>query len=70
MFSKRKHHHIDEKIRKREAIKRLLAEIEDLINRLGNSAISSHMQWLDLDDDGVDDGAWREKIEKEMDAVQ
>jgi len=36
-------------VTKREDVSRLLAEIENLIQQIGNSAMSSNMNWLDLE---------------------
>lgn len=38
-----------DKVRKREKIKALLKEIEDLVQQVGNSAMASNMTWLDLE---------------------
>ena len=41
--------HKNAKISKREDIKQRLKEIEDLIQAIGNNAMASNMNWLDLE---------------------
>lgn len=54
--------HKNAKVSKREDVSRLLMDIENLIQQIGNSAMSSNMNWLDLDQQGddVDDDKLRE----------
>ena len=49
MYAKRKQQHKKQKVVKRDDVKALLKEIEDLIQQIGNSAMASNMHWLDLD---------------------
>ena len=67
MYNKRKQKHKRDKVRKRNDIKALLAEIEDLIQQIGNSAMSSNMTWLDLEQQiDVDDEKLKEQIQQEL----
>lgn len=67
MYAKRKQQHKKQKVVKRDDVKALLKEIEDLIQQIGNSAMASNMHWLDLDQQGeIDDEKLREQIENEL----
>lgn len=67
MYNRRKNQHKKQKVVKREDVKALLKEIEDLIQQIGNSAMASNMHWLDLEAQGeIDDGKLREQIENEL----
>jgi hypothetical protein len=64
MYKKRKDKHKGSKRSRRSEIKALINEIEDLISKLGNAAMSSNMHWLDLNaDTNMDDDKLKEKIE-------
>lgn len=67
MYNKRKQKHKKDKVRKRDDIMGLLQQIEDLIQQIGNSAMSSNMTWLDLEQQiDVDDEKLKEQIQQEL----
>ena len=62
-YNRRKAKHKNAKIDNREDIKQRLKEIEDLIQAIGNNAMASNMNWLDLEHhEEVDDEVLREQI--------
>mmetsp|Transcript_3018 Transcript_3018/g.4084 ORF Transcript_3018/g.4084 Transcript_3018/m.4084 type:complete len:221 (+) Transcript_3018:1881-2543(+) len=70
MYNRRKQKHKKAKVQKREDIKRLLREIEVLMQQIGNSAMGASMTWLDLEAGDVDlsNDKLVEQIEAELQA--
>lgn len=67
MYTKRKQQHKRTKVQKRTDVQKLLKEIEDLIQQIGNSAMSSNMTWFDLErQENVEPEKLREQIEQEL----
>ena len=63
--------HKNAKINNREDIKNRLKEIEDLIQAIGNNAMASNMNWLDLEHhEEIDDEKLREQIQNEIQKLQ
>ena len=52
MYNKRKMKHKHAKVKKRDDVKRLLSDIENLMGSIGNSAMGAQMTWLDLEAGG------------------
>lgn len=67
MYNKRKQQHKKTKVEKRTDVSKLLKEIEDMIQQIGNSAMASNMTWLDLEQQGeIDNSKLVEQIEQEL----
>ena len=70
MYNRRKMKHKRAKVRKREEIKRLLKDIEALMQQIGNSAMGANMTWLDLEyGEEYSNEKLVEQIEQELQAM-